>query len=96
MRESSLENKLKKAVEDAGGKCLKFVSPGLRGVPDRICLFPGERTAFVEMKKTGGTLRPLQEKCKRDFKKLGFHVYVIDSKEKIRAFLIDVKRGDAR
>ncbi|HLN89023.1 MAG TPA: VRR-NUC domain-containing protein [Candidatus Binatia bacterium] len=86
MRESALERKLKMAVEQAGGKCLKFNSPGMRGVPDRICLFP-YMVAFVEMKAPGEPLRPLQEKCKRDFERLGFQVWVIDSENGIKEFM---------
>lgn len=40
MRESEVEAYLKKKVELAGGECIKFTSPGLRGVPDRICILP--------------------------------------------------------
>ncbi|MBG9786995.1 nuclease [Brevibacillus laterosporus] len=87
MRESVLERKLKMAVESVGGECLKFTSPGRRGVPDRICLFKNSRMAFVEMKAPGGKLHPLQEKCKRDFEKLGFQVWVIDSEVGIRDFV---------
>jgi len=81
MRESVIEQKLKKAVEAAGGKCLKFVSPGMSGVPDRICLFPGGHLIFVEIKALGGKARPLQEKRHKELHNLGFDVRVIDSEE---------------
>ena len=35
MKEKVVERKLVKAVRDSGGLALKFVSPGLAGVPDR-------------------------------------------------------------
>lgn len=38
--EKSIENILRKAVEDEGGVCLKWTCPGHRGVPDRMILFP--------------------------------------------------------
>ena len=41
MREKEVERKLVRAVRDAGGLALKFVSPGMAGVPDRLLLFPG-------------------------------------------------------
>ncbi len=41
MREKDLERKLVKAVMDSGGLALKFISPNLNGVPDRLLLFPG-------------------------------------------------------
>lgn len=83
MREPEIEKKLKKAVEATGGKCLKFVSPGMAGVPDRICLFPGGRALFVEVKAPGITPRPLQLKRHEELRKLGFGVAVIDSEDKI-------------
>ena len=51
--EKSIENVLRKAVEDAGGLCLKWTCPGHRGVPDRMILFPGGIIAFVELKRPG-------------------------------------------
>ena len=38
MKEKELECKLVKAVRDSGGLALKFVSPNLNGVPDRLLL----------------------------------------------------------
>jgi len=83
MRELQIEKKLKNKIEAIGGKCMKFVSPGMSGVPDRICLFPGGRVIFIETKAPGGRLRPLQRKRHQELRKLGFKVLVIDSEEKI-------------
>jgi hypothetical protein len=83
MREISIEKKLKDAVEAKGGLCLKFVSPGMSGVPDRICLFPGGRIIFMETKAPGEKPRPLQLKRHRELRALGFEVRVIDSEEQI-------------
>lgn len=87
MQESSLERQLKRQVEKLGGKALKFVSPGMVGVPDRLVLLPGGRAVFVEMKAPGETLKPIQEKRKRDLEYLGFEVYMLDSPESIAAFI---------
>jgi len=83
MRESQIEKKLKDKVEAIGGKCMKFVSPGTSGVPDRICLFPGGRVIFVETKAPGEKPSSLQKKRHDELKKLGFKVLIIDSEEKI-------------
>lgn len=83
MRETQIERKLKNKIEAAGGKCMKFISPGMSGVPDRVCLFPGGRVLFIETKVPGGKLRPLQRKRHQELEKLGFKVLVIDSEEKI-------------
>lgn len=87
MREAALENKLKRAVEDVGGRCVKFVSPGERGVPDRMCIFPRGVIAFVEMKAPGEKLDPLQARWKKILTGLHFSVWVIDSEEQIKGFM---------
>ena len=51
--EKRVEEALSRAVKRLGGMEVKFVSPGLDGVPDRIVLLPGGKVAFVEMKATG-------------------------------------------
>lgn len=81
MLESKIENRLKKAVEAQKGKCLKFVSPGMRGVPDRICLYPGGRIIFVETKAPGGKPEPLQLKRHDELRVLGFDVKVVSTLE---------------
>ena len=70
---------------------LKFVSPGMAGIPDRLVLLPKGRIYFVELKAPGKALRPLQVKRKRQLEALGFKVYVIDSYEKIQLFIDEVK-----
>lgn len=90
MRESTLETQFVRRVNRLGGKALKWVSPGSRGVPDRIVLLPNGRTAFVEMKAPGKPLAPLQEKWARTLRELGQAVYKIDSIEDIERFIREV------
>lgn len=89
MLEKSIEKKLKDEIEKMGGKAFKFSSPGNNGVPDRIVLFKG-KSYFVELKKPGEDLRPLQKVVRKRFKKLGFKVYVIDSYEKVGEFVNEI------
>jgi len=91
MRESTLERRLVREVKRIGGRAPKWVSPGNRGVPDRIILLPGGRTVFVEMKAPGKPLDPLQEKWVRTLRKLGHEVYKIDSDEDIDRFIDEVR-----
>lgn len=79
MRESEIERQLSVAVKKMGGTAVKFVSPGLNGVPDRIVLLPGKKP------------RALQEKRKRQLEALGFPVYVIDGVEQIGGVLDEVR-----
>ena len=90
MRENEIERRLSVSVKEMGGMAVKFVSPGLDGVPDRIILLPGRKIAFVELKAPGKKPRPLQEKRKRQLEGLGFPVYVIDKAEQIGGVLDEI------
>ena len=85
--EKLLERKLREEVKKAGGKAMKFVSPGNNGVPDRIVLWPGGRFCFVELKSTGGKPTPIQKVVHEELRALGAHVWVIDSREGLDVFL---------
>lgn len=69
--ESTVERYLVSRVKALGGKVLKFTSPGNAGVADRLILLPNGVHAFVETKRLGEPLNPLQEKFARDCKVLG-------------------------
>ena len=83
-REKDIERRLITEVKKSGGLCLKFISPGWSGAPDRICLWPDGEVVFVELKRPGGRVRPLQERRAEQLRKLGFEVLVVDSTEKIK------------
>ena len=61
------------------GLCIKWLPFQFTGLPDRICLLPGGRIFFVEVKTTGRNLRPRQRLVIAELRKLGFKVYVLDS-----------------
>lgn len=86
-REKSIEQALVRAVESRGGKARKFVSPGWRGAPDRIVMMPGGRIIFVELKRPGGVLRPLQRHRLHELEVLGFQARVIASRGDLARFL---------
>ena len=91
MREKTIETKLVKAVKSMGGLALKFISPGLDGVPDRLVLLPNGKAAFIELKATGEKMRPLQVRRKRQLESLGFSVYCIDRPEQIGEILDEIQ-----
>lgn len=92
MREKSIEKHLRLEVKKRGGIAIKFTSPGFTGVPDRMVLMPKGCVAFVELKATGGQLRPLQAKRKRQLELLGFLVYMINDTAQIGGILDEIER----
>jgi hypothetical protein len=92
MRESTLERHLVRQVERIGGRAPKWVSPGNRGVPDRIVILPRGKIVFVEMKAPGKRLEPLQARWAKILRGFGHQVYKIDSQDDIDRFIAEVNR----
>ncbi|CAI3673266.1 VRR-NUC domain-containing protein [Clostridium neonatale] len=92
MLESEIEKTLIIEAKKHGGMALKFVSPGMIGVPDRIVLMNNGKMAFIELKAPGKKIRPIQEKRKSQIESLGFKVYCIDSKEQIGAVIDEIEK----
>ena len=85
MYESAIEEKMKKEVESAGGMFLKWVCPGVTGVPDRLALLPGGRIVFVEVKRPGGKLSARQRRVAYQLRALGFKVICAASVEELKS-----------
>ncbi len=84
--ESSIEADLRIGIEAKGGECLKFTSPGRRGVPDRIILLNGT-VIFVETKAPNGLLKPWQRRCHEMLRANGQRVDVLWTPEQVNKFL---------
>ena len=91
MRESVVEKHLTIEAKKRGGMSVKFVSPGMDGVPDRLVLLPGGKLAFVELKAPGKKMRPLQIHRAKQLTALGFRVYCADRKELIGGILDEIQ-----
>lgn len=74
--EKSVENRLRQSCRRRGAIAYKFVSPGRRGVPDRLIVMPGGRCVFVELKQEGRKPDVLQEREIERLRRLGAEVYV--------------------
>ena len=77
--EKAIERKLVEAVKEKGGMCIKLLSDYITGLPDRLCLFPGQKAIFVELKTTGEKPRKIQVFIHNRLRALGFRVEVIDT-----------------
>jgi hypothetical protein len=90
--EKILEKKLSSEVKKLGGLSIKLISTYLIGLPDRICLFPGGRLAFIELKTTKQKPRKIQIKVHKLLLSLDFDVRVIDTLEGINKLISDYER----
>lgn len=91
MREREIERKLVAAVKKHGGICLKFVSPGFDGMPDRVVLLPDGKIGFVEVKRPGEKPRALQLARHGLLRKMGFLVFVLDGEEQIGGIIDEIQ-----
>ena len=55
MIEKDIEKYLVRQVKQMGGLALKFVSPSMAGVPDRIVMIPKGTIYFAELKRPNGS-----------------------------------------
>jgi hypothetical protein len=92
VRESEIENHLKDQFQLRGWRTYKWVSPGLRGVADQICLahIPPKHRAliaryvrFVEVKAPGETPESHQLREHKRMRDMGQDVRVIDSIDQV-------------
>jgi len=77
-----LESKIQaaniKRLEKDGYYVVKIITCNKNGFPDIMALKDG-KASFIEFKKTGKKLRPLQEFRANELKRQGFEVKLIDS-----------------
>ena len=98
MLEKDIERYLKREIEAMGGLCLKFISPGNAGVPDRLILLPGGRVWLVELKTEAGRVRPLQRWWQKRLQKVGVPSLVIKSRVEAEVYITllrEAEGGDA-
>lgn len=92
MRESKIESYLRSEVAKLGGWCEKHTSPGTKGPPDNLVMWPDyrhcyPRVEFIETKAPNGKLTVLQARDHERRRKMGFKVHVIHTMELAEAYL---------
>ena len=85
--EKLIERKLVELTKINNGMCIKLLCNHILGLPDRLCLFPGGKLAFVELKTTGEKPKRIQIFMHKKLRALGFRVEVIDTVEGVIEFV---------
>ena len=86
MTEKEIEAYFVKRVKALGGYSYKFRSVTQRGVADRIACLPNGQTWFVELKKPGGRLSPLQDIFAEQMVEMNQNYALLWSKEDVNAW----------
>ena len=96
MLERDVEAYFRREVQRVGGVAFKFVSPSHRGVSDRIVCLQGQ-TWFVELKRPGGRLSPLQRVFAAEMERLGQRYACLSSREEVDEWLsgLTIKSGSS-
>lgn len=85
--EAKVEVEIKRYAEAKGWWCVKFVSPGLRGVPDRLFIRRG-RHVFIEIKRPDGKPPTAQQlKRHREMRAHGAEVHWVDAVDAAKEIL---------
>ncbi len=86
--EAQIESYLRKQVVSAKGECYKWTSPNVRGVFDRVCVFPGGDVWFVEVKAPDGRMSSLQERFYDRMAELGMKkIEIVWCKDDVDEFI---------
>ena len=94
MNEKIVERRLVEEIKKLNGMCLKFVSPGNSGVPDRLIILPDGRIVFAELKTDAGRLSKIQVHIINEMKKRGADVRVLYGVKDVKAFIDEVKSDE--
>ena len=85
LSESEVERSCRIYARNAG--CVLLKIQGVRGWPDRLLIAPDGRHMFIEFKKRGADLRPLQEEIQCKLRKMGHKAEMVDSVEQFMTCL---------
>lgn len=86
MKESAIERRLIRQVRIAGGLAIK-IAPLVKGVPDRLVLWPDGRSELVELKTDTGVLSPAQREWHLKAAAIHHPVTVLSGVDEVNAWL---------
>ncbi len=91
MTEASIEKHLVEGVKKLGGMCLKFVSPSMAGVPDRLIITADGKVIFAELKAETGRLSKIQKFTIGEMQKRGADVRVVKGLAEVKQLLAEIE-----
>lgn len=91
MTEANIERHLVEGVKKLGGLCLKFVSPSMAGVPDRLIITATGEVIFVELKTEIGRLSKIQKFVIGEMRKRGADVRVVKGFAEVKELLAEIE-----
>lgn len=89
--EKDIEKWLGDQVKNLGGLYYKFVSPGNRGVPDRIIVFSPGVAIFVELKTDKGRTSAIQDAQIKRLQRVGAPVRVVKGRADAERVVADIR-----
>lgn len=100
VRESVIEAYLVKRVKSLGSSypyyrvtVKKIGGPGWRGWPDRVVLYEGGFTHWLEVKRPkGGRFEPLQLRRHETLRRMGYVVRVVNTRTLVDEYIAEVVR----
>ena len=96
--ESKIERDCKLIAENYG--CILLKIQGVKGFPDRLLVGPHGQIMWMEFKKEGGTMSPIQKHIQMKMMRMGHRVEEVDSKQLFMGLLQNlgistpVKKGE--
>lgn len=85
--EKKVENYLERRAKATGAIVRKLVSPGRRGIMDRLIIMPVDRVHFVEVKRPGEKLDDHQAREKALFESYGCQCFCLTCFEEVDGFI---------
>lgn len=86
MKESAVQAKIKRKLEQAGWFVTKLIQTSTNGIPDLLAL-RGGRAVFIEVKRPGGKPSDLQGYMLEKLQGLGFTALVATNENDIESLL---------
>ncbi len=82
MKESQLQSKIIERLKSHGWYVVKLIQTNVNGIPDLMCIRKGN-VIFLEVKREGGELTPLQEHRIKQLNSFGVYARMVDKIEDI-------------